>query len=129
MRECPASSSARTVRISSVRSNTRTALASVRCTGLMCPPVRDALALHHCRVERRSRECEPCERVPCDRATAEESMSHHTTHEIGVSAPFRLDLTVSALRRTSSNLVDVYTGDGRYLRALGGFVAPVVVSV
>ena len=56
-------------------------------------------------------------------------MSHHTTHEIGVSAPFRLDLTVSALRRTSSNLVDVYTGDGWYLRALGGFVAPVVVSV
>lgn len=56
-------------------------------------------------------------------------MSHHTMHEIRVSVPFRLDLTVSALRRTSSNLVDVYTRDGRYLRALGGFASPVVVSV
>ncbi len=43
---------------------------------------------------------------------------HATTqHEIPVVAPFRLDLTVSALRRLPSNLVDVYTSDGRYLRA------------
>ncbi len=43
--------------------------------------------------------------------------------------PYRLDLTVSALRRMASNLVDVYTADGRYLRALGGFAEPVIVSV
>ena len=51
------------------------------------------------------------------------------THEIRVKTPYRLDLTVSALRRTATNLVDVYTTDGRYLRALGGFDKPVVVSV
>jgi DNA-3-methyladenine glycosylase II len=51
------------------------------------------------------------------------------THEIQVVGPYRLDLTVSALRRMASNLVDVYTPDGRYLRALGGFTAPVIVSV
>ena len=56
-------------------------------------------------------------------------MSHDTMHEIRVDVPFRLDLTVSALRRTSANLVDVYTRDGRYLRALGGFSTPVVVCV
>ena len=47
-----------------------------------------------------------------------------TTHEIQVITPYRLDLTVSALRRMSTNLVDVYTPDGRYLRALGGFAEP-----
>ncbi|HEY5218762.1 MAG TPA: hypothetical protein VIJ16_03080 [Gemmatimonadaceae bacterium] len=52
-----------------------------------------------------------------------------TTLEIPVATPFRLDLTVSALRRLPTNLVDVYTQDGRYLRALGGFEKPVVVSV
>jgi DNA-3-methyladenine glycosylase II len=51
------------------------------------------------------------------------------THRIRVGVPFRLDLTVSALRRTSANLVDVYTPDGRYLRALGEFANPVIVSV
>lgn len=52
-----------------------------------------------------------------------------TTHAMHVGVPFRLDLTVSALRRTSTNLVDVYTRDGRYVRALGGFGGPVIVSV
>ncbi len=52
-----------------------------------------------------------------------------TTHEIEVVTPYRLDLTVSALRRTAANPVDVYTADGRYLRALPGFPQPVVVSV
>jgi DNA-3-methyladenine glycosylase II len=52
-----------------------------------------------------------------------------TTHEIQAVTPYRLDLTVSALRRMASNLVDVYTPDGRYLRALGGFAEPVIVSV
>lgn len=55
--------------------------------------------------------------------------SRVTTHEIQVVTPYRLDLTVSALRRMASNLVDVYTADGRYLRALGGFAEPVIVSV
>lgn len=35
-------------------------------------------------------------------------------------APYRLDLTAQALRRVSSNIVDVLTPDGTYLRALGG---------
>lgn len=52
-----------------------------------------------------------------------------TTLDVPVTAPFRLDLTVSALRRLPTNLVDVYTADGRYLRALGGFRDPVIVSV
>ncbi|MEO6954861.1 MAG: hypothetical protein ABI321_23880 [Polyangia bacterium] len=52
-----------------------------------------------------------------------------TRHELRVVAPYRLDLTVSALRRLASNLVDVYTADGRYLRALGGFAEPVIVCV
>jgi hypothetical protein len=55
--------------------------------------------------------------------------SRATTHEIQVVTPYRLDLTVSALRRMSTNLVDVYTPDGRYLRALGGFAEPVILSV
>lgn len=51
------------------------------------------------------------------------------THEIRITPPFRLDLTVSALRRTSTNVVDVYTPDGRYLRAFDGPTKPIVVSV
>ena len=35
-------------------------------------------------------------------------------------APYRLDLTVQALRRVSSNIVDVLTPNGTYLRALRG---------
>ena len=57
------------------------------------------------------------------------SPSRPTTHKIQVVTPYRLDLTVSALRRMATNLVDVYTTDGRYLRALGGFAEPVIVSV
>ena len=52
-----------------------------------------------------------------------------TTHEIDVVAPYRLDLTVSALRRMATNVVDVYTADGRYLRAFQGAADPVVVEV
>jgi DNA-3-methyladenine glycosylase II len=52
-----------------------------------------------------------------------------TRHELRVVTPYRLDLTVSALRRLASNRVDVYTADGRYLRALDGFEEPVVVCV
>jgi DNA-3-methyladenine glycosylase II len=41
-------------------------------------------------------------------------------------APYRLDLTVSALRRLSTNIVDVLTSDGRYVRALAGSHGPVI---
>jgi DNA-3-methyladenine glycosylase II len=52
-----------------------------------------------------------------------------TTHEIQIKPPYRLDLTVSALRRTPTNVVDVYTPDGRYLRAFDTNSQPMVVSV
>lgn len=65
--------------------------------------------------------------MPSDRRAARGSAS--TTRELRVAPPFALDLTVSALRRTATNLVDVYTPAGRYLRALGGLAKPVVVSV
>ncbi len=42
-------------------------------------------------------------------------MSLHTT--IVPVSPYRLDLTTRALRRVSSNIVDVVTPDGKYLRA------------
>lgn len=51
------------------------------------------------------------------------------TSEIELVTPYRLDLTVSALRRLATNPVDVLTADGRYLRALGSPAEPVVVSV
>jgi DNA-3-methyladenine glycosylase II len=50
-------------------------------------------------------------------------------HELPVVPPYRLDLTVSALRRLPSNLVDVYTADGHYLRAFEGAAGPAVVRV
>jgi DNA-3-methyladenine glycosylase II len=52
-----------------------------------------------------------------------------TTQTIHVQPPYRLDLTVTALRRTVTNVVDVYTPDGRYLRALDGPTGTVIVSV
>lgn len=50
-------------------------------------------------------------------------------HELSVVAPYRLDLTVSALRRLSTNVVDVLTPDGQYVRALADASGPVVVRV
>jgi len=44
-----------------------------------------------------------------------------------VVAPYRLDLTVSALRRLSTNIVDLLTPQGMYVRALAGFRKPVIV--
>jgi DNA-3-methyladenine glycosylase II len=44
--------------------------------------------------------------------------SARTRHALSVAAPFRLDLVVSALRRLSSNVVDVLTADGQYVRVL-----------
>jgi DNA-3-methyladenine glycosylase II len=43
--------------------------------------------------------------------------------------PYRLDLTVSVLRRLSTNTVDVITPQGEYVRALDGFRKPVLVRV
>jgi DNA-3-methyladenine glycosylase II len=48
-------------------------------------------------------------------------------HEIPVVVPYRLDLTVSALRRLSTNVVDLLTPQGAYVRALSGFREPVIV--
>jgi DNA-3-methyladenine glycosylase II len=50
-------------------------------------------------------------------------------HEIPVVMPYRLDLTVSVLRRLSSNIVDLLTPQGVYVRALSGFREPVIVRV
>ena len=50
-------------------------------------------------------------------------------HELHVVAPYRLDLTVSALRRLSTNVVDVLTPDGHYMRVLAGASGPMVVDV
>ncbi|HET8877401.1 MAG TPA: hypothetical protein VFO53_13810 [Casimicrobiaceae bacterium] len=49
--------------------------------------------------------------------------------EIPVVMPYRLDLTVSVLRRLSSNVVDLLSPQGMYVRALSGFPEPVVVRV
>ena len=43
-----------------------------------------------------------------------------SSYSISVRAPFRLDLTVNVLRRLSTNLVDVLSPDGAYVRLLGG---------
>jgi DNA-3-methyladenine glycosylase II len=42
------------------------------------------------------------------------------SYSIPVRAPYRLDLTVNVLRRLSTNLVDVLSPDGAYVRWLGG---------
>jgi DNA-3-methyladenine glycosylase II len=53
-------------------------------------------------------------------------LSHY---ECPVAAPYRLDLTVSALRRVSTNAVDVLTPGGQYVSALAGSRGPVVARV
>jgi DNA-3-methyladenine glycosylase II len=50
-------------------------------------------------------------------------------HDVPVTAPYRLDLTVSVLRRLSTNLVDVLTPHGRYVRVLGEWTEPVIARV
>ena len=50
-------------------------------------------------------------------------------HELAVEGPFRLPLTVSVLRRLSTNLVDVLTPGGEYVRALAGARGPVIARV
>ncbi len=53
----------------------------------------------------------------------------HARYDLSVVAPCRLDLTVSALRRLSTNMVDVLTPDGAYVRVLGAARAPIFVRV
>jgi DNA-3-methyladenine glycosylase II len=50
-------------------------------------------------------------------------------YQLNVAEPFRLDLTVSVLRRLSTNTVDIITPEGHYVRALGGFRKPVIIQV
>jgi DNA-3-methyladenine glycosylase II len=57
------------------------------------------------------------------------STRSHSRHELSVGAPFRLDLTVSALRRLSTNIVDVLASDGQYIRAFETSRGPVVARV
>ena len=52
-----------------------------------------------------------------------------TPYSIPVRAPYRLDLTVTVLRRLSTNLVDVLSPDGAYIRLLGSAPALEVVRV
>lgn len=48
-------------------------------------------------------------------------------HHLRVVTPYRLDLTATVLRRMAMNVVDVWTADGEYLRALDGPTGPVVI--
>lgn len=48
-------------------------------------------------------------------------------YEIPVVMPYRLDLTVSVLRRLSTNVVDLLTPEGQYVRALSAGREPVIV--
>jgi DNA-3-methyladenine glycosylase II len=50
-------------------------------------------------------------------------------YEVPVAEPYRLDLTVSVLRRLSTNLVDVLMPEGVYLRVLGDADRPMLVRV
>lgn len=48
-------------------------------------------------------------------------------YSIAVPLPYRLDLTINVLRRLSTNLVDVLTPDGAYVRLLGDEARPAVI--
>lgn len=52
-----------------------------------------------------------------------------TQHELPVITPYRLDLTVNALRRLSTNVVDVWTPGGEYVRAFHGADHAVIARV
>ncbi|HEX7981070.1 MAG TPA: AlkA N-terminal domain-containing protein [Gemmatimonadaceae bacterium] len=53
----------------------------------------------------------------------------HATHSLDVRGPFSLGLTVTALRRLPTNVVDLLTPDGVYLRMLAGAHGSMVVRV
>ncbi|HEX6965033.1 MAG TPA: hypothetical protein VF166_04470 [Gemmatimonadaceae bacterium] len=59
-------------------------------------------------------------------AAAALARSHH---ELPVVAPFRLDLTASALRRVPTNVIDVLTPTGEYLHAFAGAHGPIIARV
>ena len=50
-------------------------------------------------------------------------------YKIAVVEPYRLDLTVSVLRRLSTNIVDTFSADGGYVRTLGSGREAVVARV
>jgi DNA-3-methyladenine glycosylase II len=52
-----------------------------------------------------------------------------SSYSISARAPYRLDLTVNVLRRLSTNLVDVLSPDGAYMRLLGDAPQLAVVRV
>jgi DNA-3-methyladenine glycosylase II len=52
-----------------------------------------------------------------------------SSHEVPVAAPYRLDLTVTALRRLSTNVVDILTPHGQYIRAHRGANGPIISRV
>ena len=54
------------------------------------------------------------------------AQSIRSEYELPVVVPYRLDLTVSVLRRLATNFVDVLTTDGRYVRVLQGAHGPVI---
>lgn len=56
-------------------------------------------------------------------------VSSRSQYAIEVVKPYRLDLTVSVLRRLSTNAVDVLTPGGEYVRALNGFRKTVLARV
>lgn len=64
---------------------------------------------------------------PTDRARATASV--RTQHEIALDSPFRLDLTVSALRRLPTNIIDVLTPTAQYLLAFEGAQGPLIARV
>lgn len=49
--------------------------------------------------------------------------------ELPLERPFRLDLTVSALRRLPTNVIDVFTPGGEYVHAFAGRRGPVIARV
>lgn len=62
------------------------------------------------------------------RGDADSALSR-ATYDLPVVTPYRLDLTVSVLRRLSTNVVDVFTPQGHYMRALEGDAGHVIVDV
>ncbi len=56
-------------------------------------------------------------------------MGTRSRYDVGVAAPYRLDLTVSVLRRLSTNVVDVLTSEGQYVHAFGSAHGPIVARV
>lgn len=69
------------------------------------------------------------ERAATRRQRPRSTPSTSSAYEIDVVPPYRLDLTVSVLRRLPTNIVDVLTAEGQYVRALGKVGAPVIARV